>query len=87
MSITVVGFDSQEDCQWHRLQSVDCPSVSLAVSHRLKSVPLSRRKTARDRLNERLSGVLLGLTRGCDLRKEGVTVTSQDNNPNNRFDS
>ena len=24
---------------------------------------------------QRLSGVLLGLTRGCDLRKEGVTVT------------
>ena len=34
---------------------------------------------------ERLSGELLGLTRGCDLRKEGVTVTSQANNPNNRI--
>ena len=33
-------------------------------------------------LDERLSGELLGLTRGCDLRKEGVTVTSQANNPN-----
>ena len=45
-------------------------------------------KKSRPRLlSERLSGVLLGLTRGCDLRKEGVTVTTQDNNPDNRFDS
>ena len=33
---------------------------------------------------ERPSGELLGLTRGCDLRKEGVTVTfAQAHNPNN----
>jgi hypothetical protein len=44
-----------------------------------------RRKAARDRIGERLSGELLGLTRGCDLRKEGVTVTTQANNPNNRI--
>jgi len=32
-------------------------------------------RESRPRTRERLSGELLGLTRGCDLRKEGVTVT------------
>ncbi|GEM_PF-5697685 len=40
-------------------------------------------KKSRPRMRERLSGELLGLTRGCDLRKEGVTVTTQADHPNN----
>jgi len=38
------------------------------------AVSATKRKAARE-IRERLSGELLGLTRGCDLRKEGVTVT------------
>jgi len=51
-----------------------------ADRRRLEGIKKSRSRL----LAERLSGELLGLTRGCDLRKEGVTVTSQENNPNNR---
>jgi len=29
--------------------------------------------------------VLFGLTSGCDLRKEGVTVTFSGRQPNNRY--
>ena len=44
----------------------------------------SAKEKSRPRKRERLSGELLGLTRGCDLRKEGVTVTfAQAHNPNN----
>ncbi|MFN2576524.1 MAG: hypothetical protein ABR607_02425 [Pyrinomonadaceae bacterium] len=42
-------------------------------------------KAARDDSQSGFSGELLGLTRGCDLRKEGVTVTSQEDNPDNRL--
>jgi len=43
-------------------------------SNPVAAVSATKRKAARE-IRERLSGELLGLTRGCDLRKEGVTVT------------
>jgi hypothetical protein len=86
MSITVVGFDSQERVA----QTSVCVSIRRRrcfVTSQTKVCATWQKKSRSRLLSERLSGVLLGLTRGCDLRKEGVTVTTQDNNPNNRFDS
>ena len=62
------------------------PTVREGVDLMDQRPALQRAQESRSRLlAERLSGELLGLTRGCDLRKEDVTVTSQEDNPNNRL--
>ena len=65
--------DSQEE------QAVTgCPisfSLSLFAIRQTEVCRTSDKKSRSRLLAERLSGELLGLTRGCDLRKEGVTVT------------
>jgi hypothetical protein len=76
MSITVRGFDSQVGCPVVAQTSVCGLTFAVRnVIERLKSVLLKTKKSRPRSLAERLSGELLGLTLGCDLRKEGVTVT------------
>jgi hypothetical protein len=47
---------------------------------RVDSQEAGRRKAARDCSASGFPVVLFGLTSGCDLRKEGVTVTAQEDN-------
>ena len=55
--------------------SVDSQEEQAFFCCRFGGAAIKAEKSRSRLLAERLSGELLGLTRGCDLRKEGVTVT------------
>jgi hypothetical protein len=67
-------MDSLSDPQTG-MRSIKLSSTPYTLDPTPNALTPFHKEKSRPRKCERLSGELLGLTRGCDLRKEGVTVT------------